>query len=762
VQGALELAGYQTFLYPSVPLFFETFVLDGSGDADGLLPWGAIPEFLCGATVTAQAGVLDASAPGGAVWTAGLSVTYGSAQGIVFPEPQRSIMQRPWDIEFADFNHDGLSDLAYTDNYQNVGLSLARGIGDFQDPTLHGSFTITRGILAADLNADGSPDLAAADRGADEVAILVNDGAGAFTVAAAANTSVNAGPSDVVALDLDLDGDLDLVTADAGAHTISILLNDGTATFANAVSVGAGMGPRRLATADLDLDGHGDVATANGISGTASIFLGAGDGTLSLHASPAVGPSPWAIGIADVDADGLPDLAALNKSSSEVTVLLGTGGAQFAGGFAFPTGTEPSGLALGDATGDGLIDIVTSNEVSDDVTVLAGGGDGSFVTAETIPSGNGPWTVVLEDLTLDGRLDIAIAAYQLGGALAQIRIHLGQPDGTFSANLHLATGTEPNAVAVADMDNNGALDLVVVGDDFLAVHWNQGGGAFAAPTILVPASGDFYEVFISDLNGDGWQDVVTAWPSDVAVLLGTGGGNFGPADTMSFPAGMFALRDVTGDGVEDIVGSSGNLARVMPGNGDGTFGSWFNAVNMGMGEDLIALADLDGDGNEDFVTLNFGFQFKVATGLGNGTWTAPVILPFGLDTNGPFAVADCDEDGKLDLVFGLGHSEIHFLPGNGDGTFTGSTSALLPYPVYSLAFEDLQGDGALDVISNVPGGILSTVRGLGAGAYSSPRSFAVGSQGITDLAFGDLNGDGALDAVAVSDTDEVVVLFNRL
>ena len=131
-----------------------------------------------------------------------------------------------------------------------------------------------------------------------------------------------AGPEtrSIVVGDLDGNGSPDLATANYGSDDVSVLLNNGDGTFAPDVEYAAGDGPVSVALGDLDGDGSPDLATANWEGDDVSVFLGNGDGTFSSAVNYPAGAHPGSVAVGDLDGDGHADLAVTNWGIDEVGV----------------------------------------------------------------------------------------------------------------------------------------------------------------------------------------------------------------------------------------------------------------------------------------------------------------------------------------------------------------------------------------------------------------------------------------------------------
>jgi DNA/RNA endonuclease YhcR with UshA esterase domain len=210
----------------------------------------------------------------------------------------------------ADLDGDGDCDLAATGSH--VSVFLNNGDGTFQTAVSYFVNIYAYSVFAADLDGDGYRDLAVANSfyagGSGNVAVLINDGDGTFLAAVSYETPYP--PSSVVAADLDGDGDPDLA---ASGGYVSVFFNDGDGTFEAAVDYGVGTSIGKGVTADLDGDGDQDLALANSGSNSVSVLINNGDGTFQVPVGYEAGDHPLTVSAADVDGDGDRDLAVAGR-----------------------------------------------------------------------------------------------------------------------------------------------------------------------------------------------------------------------------------------------------------------------------------------------------------------------------------------------------------------------------------------------------------------------------------------------------------------
>jgi hypothetical protein len=332
----------------------------------------------------------------------------------------------PGSLDAADIDGDrDLDVVSSASSIAGIGVTVTvqknNGNGKFTDGV---SYSIKGGGVQAkfrDLNGDGKPDLVfatAIDTPPYDFHTALNNGDGTF--GPRQTWSMNAcGWSDIEAVDLDNDGDRDVIVTEwlgcqnviNSARRIFISKNNGNGTFKPPLIKVVNPFPSCIATGDFNKDGKIDLVTGQSLS--VDLHLGTGTGDLQLPVSFKLKESPYDIIATDFNGDGNLDVAACTEYNSEgMSVLLGNGNGTFKpaqnyDGAYSPDLRNESGITSGDVDGDGDVDIIVGNAGSNDVSIYLNKGSGTFTFKNRYGVYYGCSSPVYADFTGDGKKDIA-------------------------------------------------------------------------------------------------------------------------------------------------------------------------------------------------------------------------------------------------------------------------------------------------------------------------------------------------------------------
>ncbi len=779
----------------------------------------------------------------------------GRADGTYTEAPVPSISgPTAGSVAVADFNGDGIPDLAVA-MYSSSAVSILLGNGDgtFGTPiqaNLPSGDTNPSQLLTADFNGDGIADLAVINSYGSTISILFGNGDGTFTMAAAPSISVR--PSAVAIGDFNGDGKTDLAVGDAYSDLITILLGNGDGTFTTAGTVHSGTNGGtsdglEIATADFNGDGKLDLAVAaGGVGGTSesvTILTGNGDGSFnpssSVQGSNATSVT-W-IQVADFNQDGVPDVV-LADASGNVNVLLNNGSGSFGGDIPVVTGLSvPYYLmvGVGDLNGDGYPDIAAGGyynstlglylteptetaTASANISLPAGmhqtdvsyAGDSNYnaSVSGTIPLwGVPPTTATTLTLTAGGSAVTSVTpgtAVTLTATVAAGtspvttgQVNFCDASATYCSDVHIlgtgvltSSGTATfkfvpgagthsyKAVLVEDgygaSSSSNPVSLTVgpapspVYTDMTAI---SAGGYAANYSLTATVVG--YGGTAAPTGNVSFLDTSFGNTSLGTAALGTSKSGFGwlisQTPALSYAPVGEVEGDFNGDGIPDLalLWSTNSFSggpysvTIFFGGANGTFttGPTTAVTGMQLYSSSMIAGDFNGDGKTDLAMLNSSTGYgtsnvTVMLGNGDGTFAAPQTTqgynpgPVGGDVvQGSMVAADFNGDGKMDLavVGGLvGSGEVTIFLGKGDGTFTSmGTSYGYSSSFNVIAAGDFNGDGVPDlVVANyfAPSGA-TVLLGKGDGTFTAlPTQIPVNTF-VDSIAVGDFNSDGVTD-----------------
>ncbi len=281
---------------------------------------------------------------------------------------------------------------------------------------------------------------------------------------------VGPAPSDVVSADVNGDGILDLLTADSGARSVTVLYGLGSGDFSAARSVALAAEPRALAVADVVGTEAPDLIVAS--AGTPAVLrLHAGDGrggfeptalALTLATTETQATSPKAIVVAPLDGDGRLDLAVLDAGTASVWIYVSADAtaAPYRLAGRLETGLAPTALVAAQLVGEAALDLAVANTGSGSVSLFRGEGGGVFVAMQALVA-EAPAGLVAVDLDGDDSLDLVSASAQS----PSLTVHYGSDTGFHEiAGVPVSlggTGGRLTAIAGADVNGDGHLDLAV-------------------------------------------------------------------------------------------------------------------------------------------------------------------------------------------------------------------------------------------------------------------------------------------------------------
>jgi hypothetical protein len=521
-------------------------------------------------------------------------------------------------------------------------------------------------------------------------------------------------PLDIVQGDLNRDGAPDLVVANFGSASVSLLLNDGTGAFGTRTDVATGPRPRALALEDLDRDGRQELLVADSEQDVLRIY----------HVTSLGGVEPW---------------------------------------FTLDTPAEPSDVIAHDLSGDGFPEIVVACAAAGMISVFPNQEKDGFPARIDYPTLAGARFVGHGEFTYEGQEDLVVA-----GDPGHLEVFRGLGGGRFKSHSKPGGGVgTPLGIDVVDLNRDSFDDVVIFGTSGVAARFDPA-NVSETPTRLIDAPSIRW-AGLGDIDGDGRLDVlVNDGPTPYGrVSVYRGQSTVPYARSWDGLAGGFPLSgvvvDVNGDRRPDLALANStshnvsvltNLLQSRPSE---------HAINVGSSPQHMNTADWNRDGHPDLLV------HTIFPGSHSDPWPSSAV--YRVERSGTvvtrgvffseaccldnFLAADVSSDNVIDLVYMRSSTRELFVRfSNSPAGPTVSrrvAEAVLP----PLAVGDFDDDGHADILfqRTNPLGI-GVLRGIGNRMFERGADIPL-SGGIGQMLPGDFDGDGWAD-LAVAHHDGVI------
>ena len=616
--------------------------------------------------------------------------------------------------------------------------------------------------MAADFNGDGIPDLAVANMYANNLTLLLGKGDGTFTSAGTLATGVY--PSAIAVGDFNGDGKLDLAVTNSYSQTVSIYLGNGAGGFnAQSIEPVTDKNPVSVTVADFNKDGNQDLAVASSQANAVDIYLGNGNGTFAPETVVNAGNSPYSAVAVDVNGDGAADVVVSDALGNQVVTLMNDidtfatalikgiaapgqpmqnllaifpGNAVYAASTSTPVQVVGTPIPTTTAISVGAptvgvyqpVQIIGIVAPSTDGLISAGGQ--ATLYDESSSAGSRPVTVI------NGVAYFRNEYFSPGKHVFSIHYagdanFAGSNSGTAAVEVIPVTTSQTTLATSATSVPHGTVVTLTATVTSGGKPVTQGTVNFCKANVVFCE--DAVILRSAELTANGTATVKLALPvgsnTIKAVFLGTGEITTSSSATNTVTVtGMYPVSIALSES-----GAAGNysLAATL------TAGSWQLMPNQ-------PLQIID--------TSNHNLVLKQSSIVPQLLSLTPKVPMPVIAT--PYAVVtgDFNGDGKMDAAVSSPKTgALEILLGNGDGTFTAKPSSLNFDEAAALVAGDFNGDGKLDLaVCDSQDGLVEILLGNGDGTFSLKAQTSTRGGGPEAMVAGDFNADGKLDLAVVN------------
>lgn len=658
-----------------------------------------------------------------------------------------------------------------------------------------------------DLDNDGWMDIVIFHSQEDKIGWFKNLGDGQYAQQETIGGIINA--HGIELLDLDLDGDLDIVAA--SLTTLVKYINQGNGNFSAGITIATLPILSRFISNDIDQDGDIDLFVCTNTSGNpSSVYFYENNGGALLPSVTLVSNivSLKDIRLADLDGDNYNDLIICSELQNTVAWYKNLGTNTFSGEQIISTSqSQPKLLNVGDIDGDGDIDVLSGSENTGTVVWYANQGSGTFNAAQIVATAaSSIGDICVKDLNGDQYPEVITGRY--ANSTLRVGIYEYNPATGFAFDSYLTENNSSNKIVIEDMDNDGDNDVLNTHSSALLLNYNNGLGSFGNDIPFSvwgnPDEGSFVDMdvdgdldifvingaywlenlgdstygaiyhflpnpsgsepisaaLMTDFNNDGLPDFVCATTTasngipSVHYFRNLGNQNFASEvyiTSEQFHPVHVSAGDLNNDGFQDLLVGSGAEAAYYLNNGNNTFGTKNSLASTQWCQDMEA-ADLDNDGNLDILFVSeIDNTVNWCKNLGTSFANPVVITTSNIWPNG-INCSDIDGDNDLDLfVASRSDNKISLYKNLGAGVFSteqviSSTTAT----AFDVLTEDFDLDGDKDLLTVGVNDYISWYENLGNGNFGPVQPISTIPIGVTRLACGDADNDGDMDILEVN------------
>jgi uncharacterized repeat protein (TIGR01451 family) len=421
-------------------------------------------------------------------------------------------------------------------------------------------------VYAIDLDGDGDNDVLSASLIDSKIAWYENNGNGNFSSEQIINGNANEAVS-VYAIDLDGDGDNDVLSASYNNDKIAWYINDGSGNFSTEQIISTNAdGARCVYAIDLDSDGDNDVLSASVIDNKIAWYINNGSGNFSTEQIISTDANgAFSIYAIDIDGDGDNDVLSASQYDNKIAWYRNYGSGNFISEQIISTNVNSAKCVYAiDIDGDGDNDVLSASSIDNKIAWYRNNGIGNFSSEQIISTNaNGAYSVYAIDLDGDGDNDV-LSASQFDDKIAW---YINDGIGNFSTEQIISTNANGALFAYAiDIDGDNDNDVLSASyiDDKIAWYENLLALGLHVSPNNPPCVGSNTGSLQVQLSGSPHPPYIYTWAIEGSGTTGSGSSNTENFVIDSLAAGTYTLTVI--NATADTATQTGIVLTSIPGS----------------------------------------------------------------------------------------------------------------------------------------------------------------------------------------------------